>query len=121
MSTKVVRRKVESEAPLGLAREAYHHILCRPHTAETLARALKVSVATVARTLAELRRSLKGEGASLVSVKEGASWRYEIREKEEDLWETDPFVRSIGFASNLRRPRGQSIKDALYGRPRRSR
>jgi hypothetical protein len=121
MSTKVVRRKVDPEAPSGLAREAYHHILCRPHTAETLARALAVSVATVSRALAELRRTLAGEGASLVSLKEGASWRYEIREKEEDLWETDPFVRSIGFASNVRRPRGQRVDDALYGRPRRSR
>jgi hypothetical protein len=120
MSTKVVRRRAKTEAPSGLVREAYHHILCRPHTAGTLARALGVSVATVARALAELRRTLAGEGAGLISVKDGASWRYEVREKEGDLWETDPFVRSIGFAANVR-PRGHGVDDALYGRPRRSR
>jgi len=121
MTTKVVRRKADPEGRSGPARQAYHHILCRAHTAETLADVLGVSVATIARLLAGLRRTLAREGASLVSVKEGASWRYEVREQEADLWERDPFVRSIGFATHVRRPRGRSVDDALYGRPRRPR
>lgn len=121
MTTKTARRNPEPEVRSGLAREAYHHILCRPHTAGTLARSLGVSVATVARVLADLRRTLAGAGTRLVSVREGVSWRYEVREEEGDLWESDPFVRSIGFAARARRPRGESVDDALYGRPRRSR
>lgn len=116
MATKAVLRDRS-----GLARQAHDHILCRAHTAETLARALGVSVATVARLLVELRRTLARESAGLVSVKEGLSWRYEVREEEADLWDRDPFVRAIGFATDVRRPPGQSVDDALYGRPRRPR
>ena len=121
MTTKVIRRKPDSGAPSALARQAYYHILCRAHTAGTLAKALGVSVATVARLLAELRRTLAREGEHLVSVKEGASWRYEVREQDAELWAGDPFVRAIGFAFNVKRPHGQSVDDALYGRPRRPR
>jgi hypothetical protein len=104
-----------------LAREASSHLLCRPHTAETLAAALGVSPATVARALVELRRRLAREGGALVSVKEGVRWRYEIREREEDLWGADPFIRLIGRARGVRRPRGEGVDEALYGRSRGSR
>lgn len=119
MTTRTVRRKAGVKARPGLAREAHHHILCRPHTAGTLARSLGVSVATVARALVELRRLLSREGARLVSVKEGASWRYEVRDRDEDVWSGDPFVRAVGFAAGVRRPRGEGVDEALYGRLRR--
>ncbi len=119
MTPKAVPRKPHSGGRSGLVRQAYHYILCRPHTAESLAQSLGVSVATVARLLAELRRILAREGMSLVSVKEGPSWRYEVREQEADLWDRDPFVRAIGFAKNVGRPRSRSVDDALYGRRRR--
>lgn len=121
MATRAVRQPVRVRPAKDLAREAYLFILCRSHTAETLGRALGVSVATVARALAELRKRLAREGGTLVSVKEGSRWHYEIREREEGFWETDPFIQSIGFAKGVRRPRGESADDALYGRPRVSR
>jgi len=101
----------------GLLRDLRLHIHCGPHTSASLAKALKASTATVARALAELRRLLAQEGLGLVSVKEGREWHYELRERE-DLWENDPLLRLVGAGRGVRRPSGESVDDALYGKVR---
>jgi hypothetical protein len=73
-------------------------------------------VATVARTIVELRKRVAPQGYELVSVKEGTRWYYEIREKGKGAWDSDPFVRGVGSVKGVRRPQGTSIDDALYGR-----
>lgn len=98
-------------------RDLHVHILCGAHSVQTLARATGLSTATIARTIAGLRRQLAREGAILVSVKEGRVWHYEIREKEDAGEKPDPLVQSIGFIKGVRRPAGKSVDDALYERP----
>src|SRR5439155_22667294 len=89
MSTRAARRKNSAAPARGeFLRNLRLHIRCRPHTTKTLARKLGVSIATAARGIAELRRLLARQGESLVSLKEGQAWRYEIRE-EEGLGEND--------------------------------
>jgi len=107
------RRAVAAE----MSRDLHVHILCGAHTVQTLARVTGLSTATVARTIAGLRRQLAREGAILVSVKEGRVWHYEIREKEGAGEQPDPLVQSIGFIKGVRRPAGESVDDALYERP----
>ena len=101
----------------AILRDLRLHIHCGPQTSKSLARALGASVATVARALAELRRLLAPEGMRLVSVKEGREWHYELRERE-DLWVNDPLLRLVGAGRGVRRPSGESVDDALYGKVR---
>jgi hypothetical protein len=115
MTTKTVRKDGIASARGGLVRNLRLHIRCRPHTSESLARKLGVSVATVARALLELRHNLARDGISLVSVKEGKDWHYELREKE-DVWGNDPLLRAVGSIKEVSRLTGESGDDALYGR-----
>jgi hypothetical protein len=117
MTTKTVRKGEGSSVRGELVRDLRLHIRCRPHTSETLARKLGVSAATVARGLLELRRDLARQGVSLVSVKEGKDWHYEIREKE-DAWDNDSLLQAVGSMKGVRRPAGESVDDALYGKVR---
>ena len=117
MTTRTVRKDEILSSRGALVRGLRLHIRCRPHTSDTLARKLGVSGATVDRALLELRRDLAREGQSLVSVKEGKEWHYEIREKE-DVWDNDPLLRTVGSVKGARRPAGESVDDALYGKGR---
>jgi hypothetical protein len=120
MTSRMAKKGGRTSARGNLVRGLLLHIRCRPHTSETLARKLGVSVATVARGLVELRHELAREGESLVSVKEGTDWHYEIRERE-DLWENDPLLRAVGSIKGVRPPAGEGVKDALYGKARATR
>src|SRR6266852_1080224 len=115
MTTKTVRKDGIASPKRRLVHDLRLHIRCRPHTSESLARKLGVSVATVARALLELRRDLAREGLSLVSVKEGKDWHYELREKE-DVWVNDPLLRAVGSIKEVSRLSGERADDALYGR-----
>ncbi len=117
MSTRTARKGGSTSVRGELVRDLRLHIRCRPHTTATLARKLGVSVATVARALSELRRDLARKGASLVSVKDGKDWHYEIRDKE-GAWENDPLLRAVGSIKGVRPPAGESEDDALYGKVR---
>lgn len=117
MTTKAVRKEAGAPMRGDLVMELRLQIRCRPHTTESLARKLAVSTATVARGIAELRRVLAESGESLVSVKEGKDWHYEIRERE-DVWENDPLVKAVGSLKGAKRPAGESVDDALYGKAR---
>jgi|ERR1051326_6495898 biotin operon repressor len=118
MTAKTAKRSLRRPQASAFVGDLRLHIRCRPHTTQTLARKLGVSTATVARGIVELRRLLARGGKRLVSVKEGNHWHYEIRETE-DVWENDPFLKLIGLAKNVRRPPGESVDDALYGKVRR--
>ena len=63
-------------------REAYTHILCVPHNTTSLAKAMRVSAATVARALERLRKLLTQRGDELVAVRSRSKWHYEIRPDE---------------------------------------
>ena len=115
MSTRTVRKDGPASSRGTLVRGLRLHIRCRPHTSGTLARKLGVSVATMDRALVDLRRDLAKVGLSLVNVKEGKEWHYEIREKE-DVWNTDPLLRAVGSVKGARRLAGESVDDALYGK-----
>jgi len=114
MTTKVVRRDEGKGARSDLLRDLRLHIRCHPHTTQTLAQKLGVSTATVDRGLKDLRAELGKEEMSLLSVREGGAWHYEIRMKE-DVWEKDPLVRAVGTVKGVR-PAGKSVKEALYGK-----
>jgi biotin operon repressor len=120
MSTKVIKREAGMDARRGLLRELRLLIRCRPHTSHTLAQKLGVSTATVDRAVKELRSELEGEGMSLVSVREGREWHYEIRMRD-DVWENDPLLRAVGSVKGIGRLGKESVKDALYGKARRGR
>jgi len=116
MTTKVVRRDDGTGSRSDLLRNLRLHIRCHPHTAQTLARKLGVSTATVDRALRDLRSELEKEKVSLISVREGREWHYEIRMRE-DVWGKDPLVRAVGTVKGVR-PAGESVKEALYGKSR---
>jgi hypothetical protein len=115
MTTGAVRRDRGMSSRGQIIQAIRLHIRCRPHTTLTLAKKLGVSVASVARGIAELRRILARGGESLVSIKEGSVWHYEIRENEQ-VWENDPFFRAVGSIKGVRPPAGESVDDALYGK-----
>jgi hypothetical protein len=71
----------------------------------------------VDRAVKQLRSELEEEGMSLVSVREGREWHYEIRMKE-DVWLNDPLLGVVGKVKGAGRAAGESVKDALYGKPR---
>jgi biotin operon repressor len=120
MTTKVLRASGNTETRSILLRDLRVNIRCRPHTSRSLARKLGVSTATVDRAVKELRSELEGEGMSLVSVREGREWHYEIRTRD-DVWENDPLLRAVGSVKGVGRPGSESVKDALYGKARRGR
>jgi hypothetical protein len=93
MSTTVARRPRVKKAFQTLVREAEVYILCAPLSAPQLARDLGASVATTARVIAELRRTLKARGGELVSVRRGRRFHYEIREDRTRAWER--FLRRV--------------------------
>lgn len=94
-------------------REALLHLACGRHTALTLGRALGVSRITAFRIVQVLRR----KGRRIVSVKRGPDWHFEVADDAglESSWTTDPLIQRLGFARS-RRPPGESVDDALYGR-----
>lgn len=80
-------------------------------SASQLGKELGVSVVTAKRIVASLRM----EGHSIVSVRRGDRWYYEVREElsEKDLAK-DPFVKSAGCIVTWRtRPQGKA-EDADY-------
>ncbi len=115
MRTGAARKEAGPSARVDLVRDLRLHMRCHPHTTETLARKLGVSVATVARGIVELRRHLARQGESLVSVKEGKDWHYEIR-GDDDRWKSDPLLRGVGSIKGVRPPANESEDDALYGK-----
>ena len=118
--------KVRQKRPLeSLARELKAYIRARPHTTKSLARELRVSTATISRALVILRRLCKDRGYSLVSVKDGKSWHYEITSPP-NHWMKDGFYRAVGLVPGVPRsipkstgyrPPGQSEDAALYPDP----
>jgi biotin operon repressor len=91
-------------------REAMLHLEGGGHTAFSLARALGVSRITAFRLIRLLRR----RGRRIVSVKRGGDWSFEV-EPRDDAGDDDPLVLRVGFARG-RRPPGESVDDAVYGR-----
>jgi biotin operon repressor len=92
-------------------RAALLHLESGRHSAQTLARVLGVSRITAFRIVQRLRR----RGHRIVSMKRGRDWYFEV-ESRDPRPETDPLLRRIGFARSRRR-RGETVDDALYGRP----
>ena len=106
------RRKVED-----LLHEAEIHIVCREHTTSSLARALGVSVPTMARLVVRLRQLIGSRGGELVSIRKGRVWHYEIREQEQWLskvWSTDPLLKAVGALRGPKRPLGETVDDIIY-------
>jgi len=103
--------------PEKLLKEAYLHLACRRHTTSTLAAALGLSPATAFRIVKVLRR----QGRRIVSMKEGAQWYFDVRERMNEAWQKDPLVKARGFIRGVRWPRGKQLNDivddSLYGQP----
>jgi hypothetical protein len=97
----------------ALLEEAYVHLTAKRHTTETLAKAMKVSIATAFRLLKLLRRN----GVRIESRKEGRAWFFAVLEDEEiaAAWNKDPLLDLVGIVKGPGR-RGESINDAAYGR-----
>ena len=85
------------------------------HDSASLARAMGVSIATVGRLLAALRRRLARRGGDLVSVKRGIRSHYEIRDDAARSRRWAHVRRWIGVADGRPRAAGESIDDVLYG------
>ena len=81
----------------------------------SLARAMGVSIATVGRFLAALRRGLAGRGGDLVSVKRGVRWHYEIRDDDARSRRWAHLRRWVGVVDGEPHEPGESIDDVLYG------
>ena len=93
--------------------EAYIHLTAKRHTMQTLARAMRVSIATASRLLKTLRR----KGIRIESMKEGRDWFFAVCEDEEiaAAWEKDPLLSLVGIVKGPGR-RGESVDDAVYGK-----
>ncbi len=99
-----------------LARKAYWHILGRGHTTSSLAQALGVSTATMARAIARLRKDVVARGEELVSVKAGKRWRFELRGGEDRSRSRWQKLRKYGgFIAKWRGSRKKTDDDIIYG------
>ncbi len=79
MATKTLQENGSSRATAALEKQARTLILVRDHHTASLAKACKVSVATMSRALARLRKKLSKEGLELISVRSPAGSHYEIK------------------------------------------
>ena len=106
------RKEASQEgAPRDLKTWAYVFISQKNPSAPELANLLGVSVPTVFRVVARLRK----EGVDVVSTKRGGEARYEIR--DERRWEEvkkDPFVAAVGSITISRRGGPGKAEDAMY-------
>ena len=93
------------------------HIQCREHDAASLARAMGVSTATVARIIAALRRNLERTGGEIVSVKRRGRSHYEIRDDEARARRWKAFGKLVGLARGAPLKSGETIDDVIYGNP----
>lgn len=102
----------------GLEREAYLHILSREHTTATLASAMDASVPSLARAIARLRRALFTRGMTLVSVRAGKSYHYEIRGHGDYVrrkWKGSRLRALAGAGKDCREYRGRDEDGIIYG------
>ena len=113
---KAVRSR-PTRTPEDLKGEAYLHLKGRRHTAESLAKALGVSVASTSRVIELIKKDLKSKGGELVSVRTGSGWHYEIRDEKitEAAWQHDPLLRMVGVVKMKPLPPGKSLDDVIYG------
>ena len=94
------------------------HVRSHEHDSASLARALGVSIATVGRLLAVLRRRLAEQGGDLVSVKRGTRSHYEIEDDVARGRRWAALRRWVGVVEGRPRAAGETIDDVLYGSPR---
>ena len=79
MPTKTLPKSGSSRRGALLEQQARTQILIREHHTASLAKACGVSVATMSRALARLRKKLSKEGLELISVRSPAGSHYEIK------------------------------------------
>jgi biotin operon repressor len=109
------RKRREGPEDRELLQRALLQLSIGRHSTPTLARALRVSPATAFRVVKRLRAG----GVRIVSVKEGRSWTFEVRDQLEAAWASDPLLEALGSVKGRRRP-GESVDDVVYGRRRRA-